>query len=70
MATNRDGAEGWEATPPVLEQVIQNPDISVDDLTKAVRKKGHKMKDDTITAYRSWARQIIAIATRLGKWKT
>ena len=69
-AKTKSKAKPKSATTFIYEQVIQNPDISVDDLTKAVRKKGHKMKDDTITAYRSWARQFIGIATRLGKWKS
>ena len=55
------------ATTFIYEQVIQDPEISVDDLTKAVRKKGHKMKDDTIAATAGWARQFLSILDRMGK---
>lgn len=55
------------ATTRVYELVCANENITTDALTKQLKKEGLKMKKDTITAYRSWVRQILAILDRQGR---
>ena len=65
--TSKAKAKKPSATTRVYELVCANENITTDELKKTLKKEGLRMKDDTITAYRSWVRQIIGILKSQGR---